>query len=168
MALAGHRIGRRIDRAEHVEIQKAVVDRRHQRVGHRMRQTHQIAVGPRRIDDDEIECPLHRADGVHELKKLRRFIVGDLHGVAKLDAAMHRKFEVEPGTARPGAAIGDVAGKTLLAAIEVDGCDALAGLEQRNGDMQGGGGFPRTALLIAQHNHMRRARLPLTCLHQHV
>src|SRR4051794_24245585 len=133
-----------------------------------MRQAHQIAVRPRRIDDDEIERPLHRADGVHELQELRRFIVGDLHAVAKLDAAMHGEFEIEAGAASPSAPVTDVARKTLLAAIEVNGGDALAGLEQCNGNMQGGGGFSRTTLLIAQHKDMRRARLPLTSLHKHV
>jgi hypothetical protein len=53
---------------------------------------------------------------------------------------------------------------SLLAAIEIDGGDALAGLHQRDGDMQRGGGLPRTALLVAQHNDMRRAGLPLASL----
>src|ERR1019366_3163325 len=68
---------------------------------------------------------------------------------------------------RPGASVVDVAGEALLAAIEIDGGDALAGLHQGDGDMQGGGGFTGTALLIAQHNDMSRARLPLPSLHQH-
>ncbi len=94
-------------------------------------------------------------------------IVGDLHGLAELDAAMHRNLEIEAGAARPGAAVADVAGKALLAAVEIDGGDALAGFHQGDGDVQGGGGFSRSALLVAQHNHMRRTRLPLTSLHQH-
>src|SRR5476649_758879 len=61
VALADDRIGRGVDGAEHVEVEEAVVDRRHQRVGHRVRKTHQIAVGPRSIDHDEIECTLDRA-----------------------------------------------------------------------------------------------------------
>jgi hypothetical protein len=55
----------------------------------------------------------------------------------------------------------------LLAAIEIDGRYALAGFHQGDRDMQGGGGLPRTALLIAQHNDVCGARLPLTRLHQH-
>ena len=95
-------------------------------------------------------------------------VVGDLHGLAELDAAMHRDFEIEAGAARPGAPVVDVTGETLLAAIEIDGGDALAGLHQGDGNMQGGGGFTRTALLVAQHNDVRRAGLSLTSLHQHV
>src|SRR2546430_7695051 len=33
-----------VDVAEHVEVEEAVVERRHQRVGHRMREPHQIRV----------------------------------------------------------------------------------------------------------------------------
>jgi hypothetical protein len=36
-----------------------------------------------------------------------------------------------------------------LATIEVDGGNALAGLQQRDGDMQSNGGFTRTALFVA-------------------
>ena len=133
-----------------------------------MRQAHQVAVGSRGIDHDEIEGPLDRAHGVHELLEFGCFVVGDLHGLAELDAAMDRDLEIDTGTARPGAAVADVAGEALLAAIEIDGGDALASLHQGDGNMQGGSGFTRTALLVAQHDNVRRAGLPLTGLHQHV
>ena len=79
MALAGHGIGRGVDGSQHVEIEEAVIDRRHQRVGHRVRQAHQVAIRPGRIDDDEIEGALDRAHGVHELLELGVFVVGNLH-----------------------------------------------------------------------------------------
>jgi hypothetical protein len=104
-----------------------------------MRQPHQIAVRSRRIDHDEIEGALDCAHRVHELLEFGRLIVGDLHGLAKLDAAMHRQLETEPGAPRPGAAVLDVTGEALLAAIEIDGGDALAGFHQGHGNMQGGG-----------------------------
>ena len=132
-----------------------------------MRQPHQIGVGTRRIDDDEIEGTLDRADRFHELLELGVFIVGDLHRLAELDAEMHGNFEIETGTARPGAAVADVAGETLLAAVEIDGGDALTGFHQGDSDVQGGGGFSRTALLVAQHDDVRRAGLTLTSLNQH-
>src|SRR4030081_941256 len=98
-----------------------------------MRQTHQVGVGPRGIDDDEIECSLHCADGVHELHQLRRFVIQSLDSLAKLDAALNRELEVEAGA--PRRSVVDVTSEALLATIEVDGSDALAGLQQRNGDM---------------------------------
>jgi hypothetical protein len=55
----------------------------------------------------------------------------------------------------------------LLTAIEVDGGNALAGLHQRDSDMQSGGRFARTALFIAQHDHMSRTGPPVSSLHQH-
>ena len=157
MALAGHGIGGGIDGSQHVEIEETVIDRRHQRVGHRMRQPHQIAVVAGRIDHDEIESTLNRADGIRKLLEFRVFVVGDLHGLAELDAAMHRKFKAEPGAARPRAAVVDVAGKALLAAVEIDGGDALAGFHQSNCNMQGGGGFTRSPLFVSQHHNVRRA-----------
>src|SRR6266403_610407 len=168
MALAGHRVGFRIDGAEHVKIEEAVVDRRHQGVGHRMREPHQITVRTRGVDHDKIKGPLDRAHGVRELLEFARFVLGDLHGLAELDAAMHGDFEIEAGAARPGASVVDVTGETLLAAVEIDGGDALAGFHQGNGDVQGGGGFSRTALLVAEHNDMRRTGLSLTSLQQHI
>jgi hypothetical protein len=62
---------------------------------------------------------------------------------------MNRKLEVEAGAAREGASVVDVTGKALLAAVEVDGGDALSGLQQRNGDMESNGGFARTTLFVA-------------------
>jgi len=131
-----------------------------------VRKTHQIAVRSRRIDNDEIEGALDRADRRHEFPALRRLVLRDLHGLARRDAAMNRKLEVEAGASRPGPPIADVTGEALLPAVEIDGGDALARLEQGHGHVQRGGGFSRTALLVAQHHNMRRARL-LTCLHQH-
>jgi hypothetical protein len=43
-----------------------------------------------------------------------------------------------------------------LPAIEIDGCDALAGLQQRNGDVHRDCGFTRTALLVSDHDDVRR------------
>src|SRR5882724_3726922 len=157
MALAGHRIGGGIDGPQHIEIEEAVVDRRDQRVGHRMRKAHQIAVGSRRIDHDEVERPFDDADGIHELLELGVLVLRDLHGLAELDAAMDRQFERKTGAARPDAAIADITGEALLPAIEIDGGDALTSFHQGNGDVQRGGRFARTALLVAQHDDVSRA-----------
>jgi hypothetical protein len=55
----------------------------------------------------------------------------------------------------------------LLAAVEIDGGNALTGFQKRDSDVQGGGGLARPALLVAQHDNMCRAGLTLTSLHQH-
>src|SRR5262249_30000198 len=92
----------------------------------------------------------------------------DLHRLAEPDAAMHRQLEIEAGSPRPSAAVVDVTGKALLAAVKIDGGDALAGLQKGNRNMQRGGGLAGPAFLVAQHDHVRRARLPLASLQQHV
>lgn len=66
----------RIDRDEHVEVDESVVERRDQRVGHRMGQPHQISVVAGRIDDDEIVRVLDGIDRGGELVELGRLIVG--------------------------------------------------------------------------------------------
>ena len=167
MAFAGHRIGLGIDGAEDVEIKETVIDRRHQRIRHRMRKPHQVAVGAGRIDHNEIEGVFNGADRIRELQQLGILVIGDVHGQPGLDAAMHRQLEFDTGAAGPGLAVVDVAGKTLLATVEVDCGDPLAGLHQGDGDMQGGGGFPRSALFVAQHHNVCRTGLPLTSLHEH-
>jgi hypothetical protein len=80
---------------------------------------------------------------------------------------MHRNFEIEAGAARPGAPVVDVAGEALLPTVEINGGDALARLQQSDRNVQRGGRFTRTTLLIAEHNHVRRAGLSLGTLHQH-
>ena len=80
MAHASHGGGCGINRAKYVKVEKTVVDGRDQRVGHRMGEPHQIAVGPRRVDHDEIEGPLDRVDRIRELLILGIFVVGDLQG----------------------------------------------------------------------------------------
>lgn len=66
----------RIDRDEHVEVDESVVERRDQRVGHRMGQPHQISVVAGRIDDDEIVRVLDGIDRGGELVELGCLIVG--------------------------------------------------------------------------------------------
>ena len=76
---------------------------------------------------------------------------------AELDAAMDRQLQAESGAMRPGAAVVNVSRKTLLPAIEIDGGDPLARLQKGDSDVQRCGGFARSALLVAQHDHMGRA-----------
>lgn len=132
-----------------------------------MRKPHQVAVGAWRVDDDEIEAALDRAHRGDELLEFGVLVLGDQHRLAGLDAVMHGQFECKTGAPRPGAPVADVTRETLLAAVEIDGGDPLAGLHQRNGNVQGGGGFARTALLVTQHHHVGRAGLTLTSLLQH-
>ena len=64
-------------RAEHVEIDEAVVERRDQRIRHRMREPHQVGVVAGRIDDDEVVGLLDRADRLGEAAELRCLVLVD-------------------------------------------------------------------------------------------
>ena len=75
-----------IDRAEHVEIDEAVVERGHQRVGHRMREPHQVGVVAGRIDHDEVAGVLDFVDRGREVGELGRLVLVDPRAVAARDA----------------------------------------------------------------------------------
>ena len=55
-------------------------------------------------------------------------------------------------------AVLDIAGEGALAAVGVDGGDALTGLEEGHRDMHGGGGLAGAALLVAEDDDVRGAR----------
>jgi len=88
MAGARHRKSHRVDSREHVEIDEAVVERCDQRIGHRMRKPHQIAVVPRRIDDNEIVRVFDRIDGGSKFAELRGLIFGNQRTVGARDTVM--------------------------------------------------------------------------------
>ena len=68
---------------------------------------------------------------------------------------MQRIGQAAAGFLAMGAAIADVMRQGLLAAVHVDGGDAMAGIEQVDGQVEGGGRLARTALLVAHYNDMR-------------
>jgi len=57
--------------------------------------------------------------------------------------------------------------EALLARVEIDGGDTLAGLEQGDRDVQGRGGFSGAALFVAEHHDVRRLRALSDRLDQH-
>src|SRR5262249_14993617 len=136
----------------------AVVQRRYQRIRHRMREPRQVAVGAGRVDHYEVVGVLDAGYRVGEAAELDRLVFLDLRPVATFDAIVDRQFEIEVRVARPGAAVLDVVGEALLARIKVDGGDALAGLHQRHRDVHGGGRLSRSALLVTENDHVRGNR----------
>jgi hypothetical protein len=98
-----------------------------------------------------------------ELHQFRRFVIQNMHRLAKLDAAVSREFEVEASAARPGASVIYVTGQTLLATIEVDGSDALASLQHATATCRATVDFPEPPFSLPRTT----TRLALTCLNQH-
>ena len=162
-----HFEGGRIDRAEHVEIDETVVERGDQRIGHRMGEPHQIGIVARRIDDDEIVAVLDRAHRFGEGGKFLRLDFVEAEPKTARDAIMNGHFELDAGALGPVAAVLDVMGEAFLPRVEVDGGDALAGLQQRDGDVHRRGRFSRAAFFVTKHDDVRRKRLSDVSLHQH-
>jgi hypothetical protein len=88
----------------------------------------QIAIRARRVDDDELNIPVERVDRIDESLAFKLFIVSDLHRPALLDAEVGWHFEIEPGMGCPSTTIVYVARKALLASVEIDCSNPLAGL----------------------------------------
>ncbi len=95
-----------------------------------MREPHQIAVARRRIDHDEVVAVLDRHDRGGEAGEFRRFVLVDAARIRPVDDVMIGQFERNAGFLRPAFAIEDVAGEAFLAAVDVDGGDALARLSR--------------------------------------
>ncbi len=95
-------------------------------------------------------------DGGGELSEFGQLVIADLHGAADLDAAMIGDFQIDAAAPGPCFAVFDVAGETLLAAVQIDGLRPAVGLEQGDSHMDGGGRFTRPAFLIAEHHDVRR------------
>ena len=106
-------------------------------------------------------------DGCRKVRKLRRLVLVDPRTLAARDAIMLRQLQRDTGPLRAGLAIFNVVSEGLLPAVEIDGRDTLSGLEKRHRNMHRGGGFARSALLVAEHDHMRGTRYTTCCLKQH-
>jgi hypothetical protein len=138
MAHARDLEGRGIDATEHVEIEETVIQRRHQRIGHRMRKPHQVGVVAGRIDHDEIVAVLDLVDRGREASELGGFILVDANALAARYAVVIGHFKHDASALRAVATILDIVREGLLPAVEIDGGDALPGLEQRHRDMHRG------------------------------
>jgi hypothetical protein len=93
-----------------------------------MRKSAKIAIRARRVDEDEINIPVERVDGIDKPLAFKLFIVSDLHRPALLDAEVDWHYEIEPGMGCPSTTIVYVARKALLTSVEIDCSNPMAGL----------------------------------------
>ena len=77
---------------------------------------------------------------------------------AQPDDEMAGQLERDLAVFRPAGAVLDIAGERALAAVRVDGGDAVAHLQQGDGDMHRRRCLARPALLVAEDDHMRVSR----------
>ena len=101
----------RIDAGEHVEIDKAVVHRRDQRVGDAMRQPVEERVGARRVDHHEIVAGLDVGEAFGEAAELFAFGIDHRFTLRRRHMEMLRQRQRDAGAARPAPAILDIAGQ---------------------------------------------------------
>jgi hypothetical protein len=105
-----------------------------------MRDMRQIIVVAGSVDDDDAMAAGERLDGLLERPAAGSLFIG--RGIIELlEAEMLGHAEVAADMTRPGAAVLDVMGETLLPGIEIDGGDGLSRLDQGDRDVHGDGGF---------------------------
>src|SRR2546430_16550381 len=102
--------------------------------------------------------PLHGGNRPLELGEFGGLVFFHSGAFDAGDAEVRRQGEI--GMAPQGAAAPalEKVGEGSLPAVEVDRYNALAGLQQRNGDVYRDRGFSRTALLVSDHDHVRRGQ----------
>ena len=116
-----------------------------------------MRVMARRIDDDEVAACLQAGQLALPAGALLGF--GDIQITRQAGTQDHLvgNGQVHIALAGPAGAVFQMAGEGGLTQIEIDGRHHLAHAHQRDGEVNGDGGFARPALLIAHHDHMRLA-----------
>jgi hypothetical protein len=145
-----------VERAERVEIDETVVERRDQDVRGAVGLPHQSAVVAGRVDDDELVRRDERVQRFRERLRRCGMALRARTEVALVEADVRGQFEFAGDALRPCAPVLDIVAEAALPAVEVDGGHALAALEKRHGDVHRDGRFAGAALLVGDCNHARR------------
>jgi hypothetical protein len=149
--------GHGIDMGHHVEVDDAVVERGHQRIGERVREARQVRVEAGRVDDKEVGITLDFDHCLPEEVKLELLVL--LYGVRAChrQVVVRRMRQLQVVRLRPVAPVAYVLGERLLARVDVDRSDAKALVEQVDGEVKRRGRLARAAFFIADDNDMRPA-----------
>jgi tripartite ATP-independent transporter DctM subunit len=145
------------NRHDEVEIDEAVVDRRHQRVGETMRHQAQMMGTAGRVDHDHVVVALQLPHRMDEARQKLGVVVIGTGPIRTDDRHVPGQPQREVLALRPVVTVLDVARQRLLLEIEIEGGDALSSLEQRHHDMHRNRRLAGAALVVADHDHMRTA-----------
>jgi hypothetical protein len=148
--VAGHRIDVRHD----VEVDDAVVERGHKRIGERVREAGEVRIEARRIDDEEIGLPFDLDHRLTEEIELELLVFLDRVGSRQRQMEVRRVRELQVMRLGPVATVAHVLREGLLATVDVNRCDTKALIEQVNGQVERGGRLARATFLIAYDNDM--------------
>src|SRR4051794_14793483 len=118
MADPGYRQRDRIELRQHVEVDKAVVERRHQGVGNRMGESHQVAVMRGRIDHDKVMAILDCSNGAMKIGEFGGLVFLHSGAFDTRDAAVCRQLEIDAAPPRPAASAFYITGEGPLPAVE--------------------------------------------------
>src|SRR6185369_5170779 len=134
----------RVDLADEVEVDEAVVHRRDERIGLEDGSAGNRVVATRRIDDDDIGMLGNAIDRCVEavLTLILEYLVGRL-----------RKLLLEPAHGR--VAVLEIARHRPLPAVEVERPDAVPRCSERNGRVNGCRRLARPALFVGEDDEMR-------------
>ena len=133
--------GRRIDAAQHVEIDIGIVERRYQRIGHGMGQPHQVAVMARRVDNDEIVFVFNALHHFGKTAQLLRLVFEGAVMAAAHQMVMGGMGNGKLVLARPVAAVFKIARQAQLPRVEIDARHGVSAVEQMDDDVHRRGGL---------------------------
>jgi hypothetical protein len=105
VTLADHSKRACIDCADDIQVDKAVIERRNEGIGHGVGKPGQVAVGAGRVHHHEIVGLLDRTHRLRKTGELDRLVLIELEPGAARDAKMHRYLEIDMSAPRPGTPI---------------------------------------------------------------
>jgi len=148
----------RVDMAQDVEVDEAVVHRGDDQVGAGMGQPRQGRVAAGRVDDHEVGVLVRAGERLLEARQLL-----GLAGLRQGHAIIGRMTDQGLGQhgilrRQPGPTVGEEAGHRRLAQVQVHDRHAGPAVQQGRGQVHGDGRLARPALFIAHHDDMRLRR----------
>ena len=143
----------RIHDAQHVKIDEAVVHRRDDQVSANVGGTHDGGIGTGGVDQDKVRLARDVIEGRLEPRQLLG--VGGLgqRVAGAADGMFDGHGRGRPIGRQPCRTVGEKVPHGLLAQVQVQHGDLGTAMEQRGDDVDGQGGFPRAAFLVADHNN---------------
>src|SRR5690242_10570112 len=114
--------------AKHAEVDKTVIKRRYQRVGHRLRKPGQETFMSRGIDLDIIAVIREFGDNIRELLRAFRRLVRVCGDELVIQANVIRNTKNKSNALSPGTPVRNVMREAALSGIEVDRRDPLTQL----------------------------------------
>ncbi len=152
----------RIDLAQQVEVDEAVVHRGDDLVGAAVRGARQGRVAAGGVDQDDVRDGLRLGIGGLELRQLLD-LVSLGQGLAVAHVRHEGQRQVVTVGRRPGGAVREEALHRPLAQVQINNCNLAARVQQAGDDVDGQGGLAGPALFIADDDDLRLRHVGPRC-----